>query len=271
MNQIPTGQEVYNTDHPPVLARGFSYSDDQLDEMLQGPVQDLLTDTQGTEQLEQLLSTVVSTDFEREGLDRLLRDDVEPENWRVGEAIAEGFVADHGDCVFPWPTGRDLKNPEASPAGCDLTGFQSTGDAEHSYRFAFGEVKTSDQAAWPPGVVYGRHGLQKQLEGLRDDRKIKDALCRYLGHHAPRTDWEAMYQSAAKRYLQSDTEDVSLYGVLVRDVGADQRDLARRATALAEDLPEQTTIELYALYLPQNCIGSLSDRAAAANNAKGAE
>ncbi len=266
---MPAGQEVYNTDAAPVVARGLTYSGQQLDEMLQGPVKDILQDATGSDGLRELLSSVVSTGFEQEGLEELLTDDMVPDNWRVGEAIAESFVTDHGNCIFPWPTSRDLKNPNASPAGCDLTGFRFTSDDDLPYRFAFGEVKTSDQKVWPPSVVYGRHGLQKQLEGLRDNRKIKDALCRYLGHHAPKADWEPMYKSAAKRYLQSNTKDISLYGVLVRDVEAKTNDLSNRATILSRACPEKTTIELYALYLPQQTISSLSDSAVAAVNYRG--
>ena len=108
-------------------------------------------------------------------------------------------MADKGDCVFPWSTGRDLKNPNASPAGCDLTGFQPVDDEELPYRFAFGEVKTSEHNQSPPSVMTSLGG---QLRGLRDSRKVKDALCRYLGHHAVRADWEPMFKSAAKRYLR---------------------------------------------------------------------
>lgn len=263
---MPIGEEVYCADSAPVIARGLSYTDQHLDEMLHGVVKDILNDDAGTNDLKELISTVVSTDFEHDGLEELLTDNTKPENWRVGEAIAEGFVVGHGDCFFPWPTGRDLKNPNASPAGCDLTGFRPTGDDDLPYRFAFGEVKTSEQKAWPPNVVYGRHGLQKQLEGLRDDRKVKDALCCYLGHRAFGTEWLQKYKSAAKRYLQSDTEDVALYGVLLRDVEARPGDLSQRATTLSLSCPNKTAIELYALYLPRKSISELSTRAVAANN-----
>ena len=260
---MPTGQEAYNTDAAPVVARGLTYTDQQLDEMLQGPVKEILQDTTGTDELRELLSSVVSTDFEQKGLEELLTDNTVPDNWRVGEAIAEGFVTDHGDCIFPWPTGRDLKNPNASPAGCDLTGFRPTGDGDLPYRFAFGEVKTSEQDKSPPDVM---NSLGGQLKGLRDNREVKNALCRYLGHHAPKTDWEPMYKSAAERYLQSNTEDISIYGVLVRDVEVSADDLVGRATALAKSCPAQTSIELYALYLPQQAISSLSISAVTAAN-----
>jgi len=260
---MPSGQEAYNADATPVIARGLTYTDKQLDEMLHGPVKDILQDVKGADELHELLSSVVSTGFEQEGLEELLVDNTVPDNWRVGEAIAEGFVTDYGDCVFPWPTGRDLKNPNASPAGCDLTGFQPTGDDGLPYRFVFGEVKTSEQDKSPPDVM---NSLGNQLKGLCDKRKVKDSLCRYLGHHASNADWEPMYKSAVKRYLQSNTEDVSIYGVLVRDVEVSADDLAGRATVLARLCPARTAIALYALYLPKRAISSLSANAVAAAN-----
>jgi len=257
---MPVPQLSYDTGTSPVIAHGLSYDDEQVGEILSGPVKEILQDTAGNDELQELLGSVVSTEFEQEGLRELLADETVPDNWRVGEAIAEAFVADKGDCVFPWPTGRDLKNPKASPAGCDLTGFQPVEDEALPYRFAFGEVKTSEHNQSPPSVMTSLGG---QLFGLRDNRKVKDALCRYLGHHSVRADWEPMFKSAAKRYLSSDTTDVAVYGVLVRDIEPNALDISGRARALAANCPQQTDIEMYALYLPLNAISTLSDRAQA--------
>lgn len=263
---MPAPQLVYAAGAPPVVAQGLSYDEGQVNEMLQGPVKAILRDTAGNDEIQQLLASVVNTDFEQQGLQQFLVDNTVPNNWRVGEAIAEAFVAGNGVCHFPWPTGRDLKNPNASPAGCDLTGFQTVDDNDCPYRFAFGEVKTSVQNVSPPSVMTS---LGKQLTGLRDNRKTKDALCRYLGLHAARSNWEAMYKSAAKRYLQSNTQDIAVYGVLVRDIAPQEADITARAAALADGCPAQTDIEIVALYLPQNSISTLSDCAQAAMAAEG--
>lgn len=254
---MPTPQLSYNIDTPPIIAHGLSYDDQQVDNILSESVKGILQDTVGNDELQELLGSLVSTEFEQEGLRQIFIDDTIPNNWRVGEAIAEAFVADKGDCVFPWPTGRDLKNPNASPAGCDLTGFQPVDDEELPFRFVFGEVKTSEHNSSPPSVMTS---LGTQLHGLRDDRKVKNALCKYLGHHAARADWEHMYKSAAKRYLCSDTTDVAVYGVLVRDIVPNASDISGRARALAANCPQKTDIEMYALYLPLNTISTLSDR-----------
>lgn len=258
---MPEPQISYDASIASVIAQGLSFDEKQVNEILSEPVKHILQDTAGNDELQELLGSVMSTEFEQEGLRQALIDETVPDNWRVGEAIAEAFVADKDICVFPWPTGRDLKNPNASPAGCDLTGFQPVSDAELPYRFAFGEIKTSEENKAPPSVMTS---LGTQLFGLRDNRQVKDALLRYLGLHAVRAPWEPMFKSAAKRYFSSNTTDVAIYGVLVRDTAPNTSDIAGRAKALAADCPVQTDIEMYALYLPLNMIGTLSARAQAA-------
>jgi hypothetical protein len=260
---MASGTEVYNADAEPVIARGASYTDMEINAALGGSVSRILWDDAGTADLEAILTSVVTTDFSAKSVKRVLSSRATLENWRVGEALAEAFLAEHRACEFPWPSGRDLKNPNASPAGTDLVGFQKTGAAQNTHRFAFGEVKTSEQEAWPPSVMDGRHGLKKQLEDLRDSTAVKDSLVKYLGHHANGTSWFSRYQSAAERYL-ANFNDVSLFGVLVRDVEPKREDLERGAGDLASGCPAETSIELRAMYLPRNTINSLAKRAVAA-------
>lgn len=258
--RMTAGTEVYNADVSPVTARGVSYTNDELDAALRGSVSRILWDDAGTAAVESILTRVVTTDFSDKSVKRVLSNRATPENWRVGEALAEAFLVEHRACEFPWPSGRDLKNPCASPAGTDLVGFQNTNGAGNTHRFAFGEVKTSEQEAWPPSVMDGRHGLNRQLEDLRDSLEVKDSLVKYLGHHANGTDWLPHYQSAAARYLY-DPSDISLFGVLVRDVEPKREDLARRAGDLAAGCTAATAIELRAMYLPNESINSLAQRA----------
>lgn len=257
---MSAGTEVYSADVAPVTARGASYTDAELDAALGGSVSHILWDDAGTTNIQAILTSVITTDFSNKSVKRILESHHAPENWRVGEALAEAFLVEHRACEFPWPSGRDLKNPSASPAGTDLVGFHKTNVAENIHRFAFGEVKTSEQEAWPPGVMDGRHGLKKQLEDLRDSTDMKDSLVKYLGHHANGTDWFPRYQSATTRYL-ANPADVSLFGVLVRDVEPKREDLANRASDLAADCPAETGIELRAMYLPRKTINSLAQRA----------
>ena len=254
------GTELYNADVPPVTARGVSIADTDLDDALRGPVLDILWDKSGTDDLRGVLAGLVATGFSEARVKRVLDNHPAPENWRVGEALAEAFLVEHRDCEFPWPSGRDLKNPAASPAGTDLVGFQRTTTETDLYRFAFGEVKTSGEGRWPPGVMNGRHGMEKQLEDLRDRADMKDSLVKYLGHHALRASWLSCYKSATKRYLASPS-DVSLFGILVRDVEAKPEDLSKRAADLAAGCPAGTSIELRGMYLPLNSISTLAERA----------
>lgn len=257
---VPVGTEVYSADYPPVIARGASYSESGLDAALSGYISRILWDDTGTADLQAILTSAVTTGFSDRSVKRILGSRPAPQNWRVGEGLAEAFLVEHRACEFPWPSGRDLKNPAASPAGTDLVGFQETGAPADTHRFAFGEVKTSEQEAWPPNVMDGRHGLKKQLEALRDSTDVKDSLVKYLGHHANGTDWFARFRSAATRYL-ANPADFSLFGVLVRDVEPKREDLAGRAASLAPACPAETSIELRAMYLPRKSINSLAQRA----------
>jgi len=177
--------------------------------------------------------------------------------WRVGEAIAESYLVEHRHCEFPWPGGRDLKNPDSSPAGTDLVGFQT--HATTSVRFSFGEVKTSNQNEHPPSLMYGRHGLKQQLEDLRDSPAVKDALVKYLGLHASGRPWLGRFREAATRYIH-DRTDVAIFGVLVRDVEPNSLDCSERAKRLAQQCPPSSAIELLALYLPVDRISTLPQR-----------
>jgi len=257
---VAAGTEVYNVDATPVMARGVSYTEVELDSALKDSVSQILWDDAGTTDLQAILTSVVTTDFSDKSVKRVLASDPVPANWRVGEGLAEAFIAEHRSCEFPWPSGRDLKNPSASPAGTDLVGFQNTKTTVNAHRFAFGEVKTSEQEVWPPSVMNSRHGLKKQLEDLRDSTNVKNSLMKYLAHHANGTNWLPRYKSAAMRYFANQA-DISLFGVLVRDVEPKQEDLASSAAALSVGCPIETSIELRAMYLPQKSISTLAQRA----------
>ena len=120
---------------------------------------------------------------------------------------------------------------------------------EGSIRWSTGEVKTPSEANWPPHVMSGRHGLQRQIENLRDTTATKDQLVCYLAHRATNASWNSKFKKAAAAYLAAST-DVSLFGLLIRDVIPKREDLAGRTAALSEQCPAKTSIELRALYLP---------------------
>ena len=260
-----TSSTHYQLGSLPVTGAGLGVSAPELDAELGGETAALVFDDSGTRDLRELLDGLPDTQFSKDNLESLLNDTGAPEDWQVGEALAERYLTANRDCFFPWPDGRDERKRGSSLPGADLVGFQSSGGHE---RFAFGEVKTSSHAANPPGVVYGRHGLKQQMEDLRDRREVRDDLVRYLGHRAPNAAWRNRYQAAAGNYL-NDTCSVRLFGLLVRDVTPHQDDLRARVSSLASGCPGATVIELTALYLPAGSIATLATKAVASRQTGG--
>lgn len=252
---LSAGEVAYDLGASPCLGVGLRWSNEELDAALNDRVAAVLFDDEGRANIEVILAGLAETDFAQDGLRRVLEDPGQIEDWRVGEAIAETYLTDHRSCSFPWPDGRDERKHGSSLPGADLVGFgiDDSGDC-----FAFGEVKTSSEHSYPPGAMYGRTGLRRQLEDLRDDEGIRDDLVKYLGHRASSALWQARFQRAARRYLRN-TSDVQLYGYLVRDVGPHPNDLQARVSNLGAACPEGTRIELLALYLPQGGLNNIGE------------
>ncbi|MDR2187147.1 MAG: hypothetical protein LBE62_03720 [Azonexus sp.] len=265
MKMPPSHAPCYQLGKPPVTGVGLNLSIEQLEQQLAGPVATLVFDDAGARSLGDLLNGLADTEFSKENLEVLLADEAAPEDWRVGEALAEHYLSEHQDCFFPWPDGRDERKRGSSLPGADLVGFENHAGRE---RFAFGEVKTSSHADNPPGVVYGRHGLKQQMEDLRNRREIRDGLVRYLGHRAGGAAWLSRYKTAATTYLNN-TCDVHLFGILVRDVPPHKDDLRVRVGALAIGCPDTMTIDLIALYLPLGSIANLPAKVVASRQRGG--
>ena len=262
---IASGTIQYQLGTAPVTGCGFALDVTELDDALTGGVAEVVFDDEGTADLSTLLSSVADTEFEYNGINRILSGTPPPENWRVGEAIAEIYLCHHKGCYFPWPDGRDERKSGSSLPGADLVGFQSNEDEDV---FAFGEVKTSSEAQYPPGAMYGRTGLKLQIEDLKDSTKIKDDLVRYLGHRAQNAPWKTRFKNASKKYLQSNT-NISVFGILIRDVEPNQDDLKARVSALSVNFHADMNIELMAAYLPAHSISELSNKVVTARDTNG--
>ncbi|MGI6353877.1 MAG: hypothetical protein ACOX6W_02070 [Lentisphaeria bacterium] len=256
---IAVGTVCYRLGELPCIGMGRSWNAKELDAAIHGQVSALVFDIQGKADIEELLAGVVETSFEHEQLARALDTPDDVEGWRVGEAIAEAYLTEHRNCMFPWPDSRDERKSGSSLPGADLVGIQrdKQGDC-----FVFGEVKTSGEAEYPPSVVYGRTGLKQQLEDLRDKTSIRQGLFMYLAHRAKNATWEGRFKAAAKRYINNNS-DVQLFGVLVRDVSPCVDDVRVRVEKLGKDCPAAMQIELLALYLPAGAIGNLATQALA--------
>jgi hypothetical protein len=253
---VAAGANNYEVHHSPVQARGLVFDQADLDSMLANEVREILLDIQGKQEIAGLLAGVVQTDFQSTALQGILDVSRLMDPWRVGEAIAECYLVAHRQCEFPWPGGRDLKNPNSSPAGTDLVGFQTYDNS--SVRFSFAEVKTSADPSYPPSLMYGRHGMKQQLDDLRDSNVVKNALVLYLGLHAKGRTWAETFKKAAARYL-NEQSDVCIFGVFVRDVAPHADDCSGRASKLANQCPPSTVIELLALYFPAESIETFAN------------
>jgi hypothetical protein len=253
---LASGKVEYSLGCPPVTGRGISWSAEELDTALAGPVAQVVFDDAGGADLAVLLSGLPDTAFDPTAIRGVFSRTNAPKDWRVGEALAESYLVHHRCCHFPWPVARDERKTGSSLPGADLVGFQNDGVAD---RFAFGEVKTSSENRYPPGAMHGQKGLKRQIEGLRDKPAFRDDLVKYLGHRARNEPWHAKYRRAVIRYLR-DSNDVCVFGVLVRDVAPHQDDLRVRVRKLGDVCPPNMVMELLAVYLPDGSISTLSEK-----------
>jgi hypothetical protein len=157
-SKIAAGTKVYDVSHKAVSAVGFVMGSSEAEQALRTRVAERLRDPEGAAIIAAALEGLEEAEFDRHRLESVLTVELPDDPWRIGEALAECYLEDHNECLFPWPAQRDLRNPKASPAGADLAGFRGQGEKA---RFAFGEVKTSEDASAPPNVMYGRSGMVK--------------------------------------------------------------------------------------------------------------
>lgn len=260
--KVAAGGVAYNQGIPPCTGIGLVWTEEELCEGIDGRVKEVLFDDDGKAQIEDIFSGQDDTGFVQDALRQVLNDPGYIEDWRVGEAIAEAYLVAHRDCIFPWPVIRDVRKSGSSLPGADLVGL---GTDAGGYCLAFGETKTSGQAKYPPSVMYGPKGLKRQLEDLRDNKRIRTDLFRYLAFRSIEASWKQHFEAAGERYLKN-SSDVMLFGMLVRDVPPNGDDLRARVHKLSENCPNGTRIELIAIYLPDGCIDGLGKAALAKRN-----
>lgn len=253
---LAVGNTEYTHGAAPVEALGVSWTEQELEEGLADPIAAVATDGSGQDAIQSLLNGLPGTDFDPREIARTLTAIRTPEPWRVGEAIAEAYLVEHRQCIFPWPTDRDIRKPGSSLPGADLVGLKSVGEG---HVFAFGEVKTSSENNYPPGVMYGDHGLKQQLEDLAEKASLRTTLVKYLAFRAANSSWKPHFQQAFCKFIQNSTE-IFVCGFLVRDVPPLVDDLRARADALARQIPAGMTVELLAIYLPVGSVPGLGER-----------
>ncbi|MCY4542185.1 MAG: hypothetical protein OXB95_07290 [Rhodobacteraceae bacterium] len=245
---VGSGEVVFRMGQAPCTGVGIRWTDEELNAALNGPVGAVLFDDEGKALIAKSLQGVADSEFANENLRRLMEGPESIKDWRVGEAIAEAYLVSHRKCTFPWPTGRDEKRRGSSLPGADLVGF---GTDSEGHCFAFGEVKTSSEAKYPPGAMYGSGGLKQQLEDLCNNVSSRNDLVKYLLFRSTSVPWKKQFERALQRFLNNNS-DCQLYGCLVRDVKPHCDDLRVRVASLGTGCPVGTRIELLAIYLPHS-------------------
>jgi hypothetical protein len=255
--ELFTGTVEYTIGNGQVFGCGISVSQDDLNTSLAGPIVEIVFDEEETTRLNSLIDGIPGTNFNPINIKRILTCHKIPEEWRVGEAIGEAYLVHHYFCYFPWPDGRDERKSGSSLPGADLVGFHQHGT---THRFVFGEVKTSSEGRYPPSLVKGRSkGLNKQLEDLQTKEKIRDDLVKYMWHRALTATWKNRFIEAFRRYI-SDSNDIQIFGILIRDVPPHRDDLRNSIAQLCHNCPQPMSVVLWAIYLPSGCISSLSTK-----------
>lgn len=204
-------------------------------------------------ELKALASTGLATEF----VDKSLRSVPPPQDWEVGEALAECLLErDPNRAVFwPWNRAWERRTPRGSLPGADLVGFARVGG---EMLLLFGEVKTSKDPRCPPSVMKGPNGMESQLIRLATHHGIGITLLNWLRPRCQDPPFSQYFQESAKRYLESEGRVALLVGALIRDTHPDERDLAGSAASLKNQAENQTRIDLVAWYLPTS-IASLPE------------
>jgi len=243
-------QNVFRSSEGCVFWQGEQAQNNQdFADFLQGTVAARLNDDEGSQNLIEYLQGLKNlTGMGQQALEEVLAAEVpETRDWAAGEALAEAVLEAEHNVVLPWNTERDKRNPFASLPGADIIGFQLDGD---SYRLVFGEVKCSSDTNSPPNVMYGRSGMVHQLDRLAHDLSTILQLFKWLLPRVKGTEYEAAFNIACTRYLNSGHLDLVLFGILVRDQQPRESDLEVRGRHLASRLTGPTNCYLIALYLP---------------------
>ncbi|MBK9256326.1 MAG: hypothetical protein IPM42_12635 [Saprospiraceae bacterium] len=237
--------------------QGLNFDMDECCVHLQGYVKDNLIDLEERKDTNERLRTLRDeTGFDVS--DGLLADimaleneDVDVQNFRVGEAYAEVILEQTFSCRFYWNELRDARNPKGNKTGADVLGFI---EVDGKVLYLFGEVKISSETVnRPPQVMTGAKGIESQLRDLYNNRAKRQILISYLKNkmrlfpeaHPFKFDFDSGF-----RAYYSNPEDYHLVGVLISDLEPNERDLSLSYGRLRNQILEPVGLKLLALYLP---------------------
>jgi hypothetical protein len=191
------------------------FSQVELDGALEQRLPPLLRDDVGKKNVEEFLSGLANTAFETNRLAAALNLVTPVKDWQVGESLAEAYLVDHKDCEFPWPTGRDLRNPKASPAGAD-SALEGNDYVELKYQYPPYDVGKMQTFDWRDT------NIRKEAQGVNKDAdSVQAKLIREPSGRA--------YDMIIDDHSKGEAADV----VTIRRLGTDQSN------------PSQIEIEFY--------------------------
>jgi len=246
--------------HTEAVKRGYqgvNFDEDECHNHLRGHVKDNLLDREEWhDSLTRLRALRDETGFSASeellaDIQALENQEIETQQFRIGEAYAEVILEQELTCRFHWNENRDTRNPKGNKTGADLVGFI---EVDGQVLFLFGEVKTSSEVAnRPPQVMTNADGIERQLRDLYNDRNkrlilisyLKNKMRHYQDGHPFKSDFEA-----SERAYYSGNCDYQLIGVLVRDVEPDERDVSTSYNRLKDHVLTPKGIKLLAMYLP---------------------
>jgi hypothetical protein len=235
---------------------GILFDNNEAQEMLSNNVKDLLLDTpQRNELLNSLQALKQDTGFEASetllvDIQALQDENVNVQDFRIGEAIAEVVLQQHFSCQFYWNELRDARNPKGNKAGADLVGFI---EIDNEVLFLFGEVKTSSENNSPPQVMTNPGGIEHQLQDLYNDINKRRILISYIYSKLPLVDnqnFKNDFDNALKNYYRKDGFNYTLYGILVRDTPQNESDVKDSYDRLKLIALKPIGLKLLAIYLP---------------------
>lgn len=236
--------------------KGIAFEKNETYELLQNNVKNRLMDCpQRNEMLSILESLEQDTGFKRSeklllDIKALYNQNIDVQDFRIGEALAEIVLEETFSCRFYWNELRDARNPKGNKTGADLVGFI---EIDNEILFLFGEIKTSSEKKSPPQVMTNPTGIENQLKNLYQDQQKRLILISYIQNKINlviNTNFKQDFDSAIKSYYRQDGTNYLLYGVLVRDTENNENDIKISFDRLNQEILEPIGLKFLAIYLP---------------------
>jgi hypothetical protein len=196
-------------------------------------------------QLREYLEELRSTGFSIVNIEAAAGQATSLAPWEIGEVLAETFLEDTEQAMFPWPPSWDKRTATASLPGPDLIGFHGAAGEEC---FLFGEAKSSDAKDVRASVIYGEDGLRTQVDGLLASEERRRVLVAWLCVRSKGQPWRDTFDRSLIAYFAEPSRAV-VVGVLLCSRGPDEQHLAPLRAALEARKPTYRIL-LLGYYLP---------------------